>query len=280
MIGLANWVLNMNDGRLNRLGLLDDGPTGQATNTSESTYHGPGRGAANSINALLDAWLISTQRHYLEKSESLIRRSVHPADDVGARNLLNAEARWSYTMFLSVLARYLSTKSEAGELDFMYAYAQASLVRYATWMLDNEIAYFDRPETLEYPTETWAAQELRKANVLRLAASHVDDPAGQTMLDRANELADRAWRDLFRFESPATARAVAITMVEGTRDAHYRSHEPAPAPRPRRQDQFGTSDRFVPQRQRIIAQLATWRGLARAAFRLLAAKNWRTVRSR
>src|SRR5262249_30390675 len=155
---------------------VDDGPTGRASSTAEPGYHGPGRGCANSVNALLDAWLLTGEGRYLAKAEELIRRAVHPADDVGARGLLNLDARWSYTVVLAVLARYLDLKAEAEQLDAAYAYAQASLLHYAAWMADNEVPYFDRPDQLAYPTETWAAQELRKGNALRLAAAHAEEP--------------------------------------------------------------------------------------------------------
>ena len=59
-------------------------------------------------------------------AEALIRRSIHPHDDIGARDLLNAELRWSYTVFLAVLDRYLRVKAEAGATDRMAAYAEAT----------------------------------------------------------------------------------------------------------------------------------------------------------
>ena len=143
--------------------------------------------------------------------------------DIAALNLLETELRWSYTVFLSVLGRYLALKSEAGELDVMYAYARSCLTTFASWMLENEAPYFDHPEKLDYPTETWAAHELRKANVLRLGAQHADEPLRSRLTVHGNELAERAWSDLLRFKSRDVARAVAIMMVEGTRDAYFRS---------------------------------------------------------
>src|SRR5205823_825595 len=87
VLGLADWVINMDDGRRNLLGLIDGGPTGRASCTRDLGYHGPGRGCGNSVNALLDGWLASGRRSYLEKAEALIRRTVHPADDIPARRL-------------------------------------------------------------------------------------------------------------------------------------------------------------------------------------------------
>src|SRR5207249_3164960 len=107
---LSDWVLRMDDGRLNFMGWLDAGPTGQASSTTEPNYHGPGRGAGFSVNAVLDGWLLTGRMGYLNKAEELIRRCIHPADDIAARDLLNTEKRWSYTVFLTSLARYLRLK--------------------------------------------------------------------------------------------------------------------------------------------------------------------------
>ncbi len=280
VIGLADWVVRMDDGRLNLLGLLDEGPTGLASQTREPGYHGPGRGSGNSVNALLDAWQLTGAAAYLAKAEELIRRCIHPKDGILSRDLLNVEERWSYTVFLEVLGRYLHLKAEAGQLDFMYAYGQASLVHYARWMLGNEVPYFDRPEKLEYLTETWAAQDFRKAHVLRLAAAHVEEPLRTRLLGRGRELADRAWQDLLRFPSRHVTRALAIMMTEGVYDAWHRAYEPPPAPRPAEAHDFGAPSAFVPQRQHVLRRLKTPTGMLRAVGAVLNPLNWKRIVSR
>jgi len=280
VLELAEWVLRMDDGSRNVLGLVDDGPTGLASATREPTYHGPGRGAGNSVNALLDAWLLTGQRHYLEYAERLIRRCIHPADNVAARDLLDIENRWSYTVFLSVLSRYLDLKAEAGEQDFMAAYARASLLHYAGWMEEHERPYFDQPDKLEFPTETWAAQELRKANVLRLAARHADEPLRSRLLRRGEEFAERAWSDLLRFESRTAARPLAIMMREGPVDLCLRRHPPEPAPRPKEDHPFGQPEVFVSQRQRTKGQLRSLGGLVRMGLCLLSPRRWKRYLTR
>ena len=266
VLGLANWVLAMDDGRRTFGVLFDDGPTGTASNTAEPHYHGPGRGCGNSINALLDGWLLSGETKYLHKAETLIRRVIHPLDSIADRDLLNVEMRWSYTVFLAVLARYLDLKAEAKQLDKNYAYAQASLLHYARWMLEHEVPYFDRPDQLEFPTETWAAQELRKANALRLAAIHAEEPLSSRLRQRGAELAERAWTDLYRFARPATMRALAILFVEGLKEAGLRDRRGAP--RLDRTFDFGVPENFVPQRTRIKRSLKSLRGLATNLLRL------------
>jgi hypothetical protein len=274
VLSLAGWVLAGDDGRRSPLAFADDGPTGLASATFQPDYHGPGRGCGNSVNALLDAWLLTGQAAYLRKAEALIRRSVHPADDIAAHDLLNVEKRWSYTVFLAALARYLDLKAEAGQLDADYAYARASLLHYARWMLTHERPYFDRPEQLEYPTETWAAQELRKANVFRLAARHADEPLASALRRAGDAFAERAWADLARFESRAVTRALAIVMTEGVRDAEFRAGPVSPAPRPAGEHDFGRPERFVPQKQRVAAKLRTVRGVLQIALQLANVRRW------
>jgi hypothetical protein len=271
---LANWVIAMDDGRKTVLGLVDDGPTGLASCTAQDDYHGPGRGSGNSINALLDAWLLTGSRAYLGKGESLIRRAVHPQMDIAALDLLETELRWSYTVFLSVLARYLSLKVEVGELDRMTSYARSCLLAFATWMVENEIPYFDRPEKLEYPTETWAAQELRKANVLRLAARHADEPLRTRLVNRGHELAERAWSDLLGFESREVTRCVALVMMEGARDSYWRRHPIGSTRAPIAEFDFGSPRAFIPQKRRGLNQLKTPQGAFRAILKLGSLINW------
>jgi hypothetical protein len=252
MLSLADWVVRMDDGRLNVLSFFDSGPTGLASCTTDTRYHGPGRGAGLSVNSQLDAWLLSGHRVYLDKAEQLIYRCIHPADDISALDFLNAELRWSYPVFLVALARYLRCKVEFGELDRSYAYGRASLVHYANWMLEHERPFLDRRDELEYPTETWPAQEFRKANAMRLASEHADEPLRQRLLQRANELADRAWQDLLSFATSHTSRAVAILLTEGTRDQYYRVYSPANLPRPVvNEEDFGQPTVFVTQKRRV-----------------------------
>jgi hypothetical protein len=150
-----------------------------------SDYYGADRKGANlygnSIVALLNGCRLSGDRRYLTKAEELIRRCVHPANDIPALNLLDVERRWYYTVFLQSLGKYLDFKTERGELDEMYAYARATLLHYARWMAANEHPYLDKPQILEFPTETWAAQELWKSDASGLSMIEDIAPAGQRL---------------------------------------------------------------------------------------------------
>ncbi len=271
---LADWVLAMDDGSQTPWAIFDAGPTGLASATRSPDYHGPGRGAGNSIQTCLDAWLATGQRRYLQKAEELIRRTIHPADHIDARQLLNAEERWSYTMYLVALARYLDLKIGHEQLDDMYHYAQAALVHYAAWMAEHEQPYLDRAKQLEYVTEAWPAQDLRKANVLRLAARHAPEPLRSRLLQRATELADRAWSDWSAFPTRMSTRALAVLLVEGVRDAYYRHYRDPPAPRVAESIQFGSPQPFLPQRERVRRLLQEPGGWCRILGALLQPTNW------
>jgi hypothetical protein len=273
VLSLAGWVIAMDDGRRTPLGLVDESPTGCASGRIHRN-RAAGRAAGNSVNALLDAWVLTFECRYLEFAEMLIRRCIHPCDEVDARGLLDVEDNWSYTVFLASLSKYLDCKSEAGQFDGMFDYGRASLVHYARWMLDNERPYFDQFDALEFPTEAWAAQELRKANVLRLAARYVDEPLRTRLYDRGDELADRGWSDLMRFETRSTARSIAIVMNEGHVDCILRSRAMEPMRPLASGVDFDEPMEFVPQRQRVKRSASHPAGMFVLACRLLNPNRW------
>ncbi len=277
VIELAEWVLAMDDGRRTVFSLLDDGPTGLASSTVHPDYQGPGRGPGNSLNTLLDAWLLTHDSRYLAKADELVRRVVHPAQDLDELNLTDSEGHWSYTVFLTALARYGEMLIEADQLDEIYAFVRSTMQHYGRWMAEHEKPALSEPERLEYVTEAWAAQDFRKANVLRLCAAFEDDAAWvQRMRARADEIADRAWADLDAFERPCNARTLSIVMTEGLRDAWHRTHPPqSPAPQPRWVGEFGGWTMFVPQRDRVLRGLRRPSALAGMLLRALNPVRWR-----
>lgn len=273
---LGDWVINVDDGRQTVFGLVDDGPTGGASATIEDSYHGPGRGSGNSISVLLDAWELTKEDRYLNKAEELIRRVVHPEQDIAALDLLNAEYRWSYTVCLTSCGRYLAKMDEAGRRGPMYDYVRRTLCHFGRWMLEQERPTLSHPEGLEFVTEAWAAQEFRKANVLRIAASCCDDLdiAGH-MRTKADELNDAAWRDLYEFgDKHLTARCFSIVMTEGLRDVFHRRNADHQTAQPDEAASDGEWTMFVPQRTRVKQRLKAPRELPRTLMRLCSVSRW------
>jgi hypothetical protein len=271
VIDLAQWVIDMDDGRRSRWRWLARGPTGLASATGSTSYHGPGRGAANSINALLDAHQLTGKAEFFAKAEELVRRCIHPGDDIDSRHLLDAERRWSYTMFLQSLGRYLDRKRELASLDFMFAYARASLLHYARWMAEHEIPYLDKPELLEYPTETWAAQDLRKSEVFRLAALHAAGAYRQRFLERSEFFFRNSVATLTGMETRTLTRPVVLLLTNGLMHSYFQNHPEAclvdtpSEPEP----DFGRPARFLTQRVRALRQACALALLAGCIIGLL-----------
>ena len=274
VLKLAQWVIRMDDGRRTVFGLVDDGPTGLASATRSPDYHGPGRGSGNSINALLDAWQLTNNRDFLLKAEELLHRCFHPSDDVPARELLDAENRWSYTVFLAAVVKYLDAKRIAEQFDTMFDYARDALVAYVQWMIAYERPYLDCPEALEFVTETWPAQEMRKANVLRMAASYLPADDRDAAYQRGAELADRAWADWAGFEERFSTRSVTILLTEGFRDAYFRVHGPRPGCDGPCQTWGPPPAPFLSQKQRVLRRMRTPAGAVAATCRLASPGRW------
>lgn len=276
VVSLARWVIAMDDGRKSAFRFLDRGDTGLASCTVSRDYVGPGRGAGNSINALLDAFELTGDRAYLGYAEKLIRRSIHPKDDVAARRLDDPERRWSYTVFLKVLGKYLDLKRSIGEADLMFAYARKSLLAYAAWMRDNEYVYLDKPERLVYPTETWAAQELRKANVFLYAAKYGDAGVRSAFLERARYFWETGLSRLGSFATARCVRPLAIVLSCGTMYDYFAAF-PDTVDRGEVPDlDPGLPERFVPQRTRVVRKVCVGAvvaaGLAVAAVIMIAGR--------
>jgi len=243
----------MDDGRKSRFWWIDRGQTGLASSTRSTDFHGPGRGAGNSINALVDAHRLTSDARYLEKAESLVTRCVHPDDDQDALRLDDAENRWSYTVFLQVLGKYLDHRADLGLIDQHYSYARQVLLSYARWMLRNERFYLDRPDELEYPTETWAAQDIRKAAVFEFAARHSADEAERAgFIGRATEFFDYSVDTLAKAPTGRLVRPLVLLLAYGfQRPLGPLQIRAVTTPPP----QSSRRVAFTPQRPRVVRRL-------------------------
>ena len=256
-IGLARFVVHIDDGSRTVFRYLAGGCTGIASASRTPDYHGPGRGSGNSLNALLDGHRLTGERHFLDKAEQLIRRCTHPREEIARLNLLDPENRWFYTMFLQALGKYLQWKVELDELDAMYAYGRDVLVHFARWMAEHERPYLDRPDLLEYPTETWPAQDIRKSEVFDYAARHAPDADRARFAERAEFFYRYSIDTLSGLPTRTLARPVVLLLVHGLLRAHVRTHGITPAPAPRGEWAAGwpTPEIFVPQKARAKRRL-------------------------
>ncbi len=271
VIGLAGFVIDSDDGRKSRFRFLAPGPTGEAT-ASAPGYFGPGRAAANSFNALMDGFRLSRDLRFWRKLETMLRQVIHPGDDLAERRLDVPEQRWFYTMFLQSLGRYLEDKRERGQLDESYEYGRASLLHYARWMAEHEHPYLERPDKLEFPTETWAAQDIRKSDVFYFAALHSSGEERARFAERGAFFHRYSVSTLQQMPTRALARPVVVLLTSGHAGAALAdrlSHAPED-PLPARD--FGRPSPFVPQRTRAMRNAMVL--AAGAALLVLGAGIW------
>lgn len=174
------------------------------------------RETGNIVSTLLDAFELTRNRSYLDQAEAVIQGVVHPLDDILERDLGNIELNWSYTACLQSLGRYLDVKCQLLEHDSFYAYGVDSLLHYAKWMLDHERPYLENKKVLEYPNETWSAQDLRKACVFLFAARFCDDEAHRhAFIERADFFHHHAMAELEGSGTRDLARPVVLTLQNG-----------------------------------------------------------------
>lgn len=271
-IGLGLWVLAMDDGARTPFRWLARGPTGLASASGSAGYHGPGRGGGNSILACLVADQLTGDPRFVCKADELIRRSVHPADDLGALRLFDTERRWFYTVFLQALGHYLLRKEERGELSDPAAfYARASLLHYGRWVADHERPYLDRPEQLEFPTETWAAQDLRKADLLWWAARYAAGDERARFASRARDFFRYAVTTLASMPTHVLTRPTVLLLGHGWRRRWF---EAAPSDEAPAADLVVRSrpSAFVPQKARALRRGRAILGAA--ALAALSALGW------
>ncbi len=212
---LGEWMIAAEDGRHTRYRWLAGGETGLTSASGFESYHGPGRGPGNAIEVLLSAYELTQQRRFLDQCELLIRRCVHPDVDPESLDLLDVENKWFYLIFLQALGRYLEVKISTNEIDSMYAYGQRTLLRYADWMAEHEQPFLTHPQKLEYPNETWAAQDIRKAEVFQWAARHATGDRRERYLERARWFFKHAIEELDGFETKGLCRPIALLLANG-----------------------------------------------------------------
>lgn len=199
--------------------------------TSLSHTYPLNRGVGNYINALLDSLAITDNRDYLRQVEHVIRHTVHPRDRIEDRHFDDIESHWFYTILLQAVIRYLEIKRQRGEDDDASRYALDSVLHYANWMARHEQPYLHTPERLEFPNDTWAAQDIRKANILFFASQYGDAEQRTLLRSRAEFFSDYVRQHLAASDTRHFSRILAILMQNHGASAYF-SNAPAIAHTP------------------------------------------------
>jgi len=169
------------------------------------------RGTGNFLIALIDHYDLCEEPELLKEMGQVIKQTFHPLEDICLRNLNDHENSWFYTVFLQAIARYLFLKEKINEIDDDYWYARHTFIHYCQWMKENESFYLDNPEQLEFPNDTWCAQEIRKANLFYYA-SYFSANETPEYIKKADKFHDYVTEHLSHSKEVHHTRILAILM--------------------------------------------------------------------
>ena len=182
----------MDDGRLTVFRWLAGGATGLASATGIVDYHGPGRGAGQ-FDHRVPRGASADGRRRVHRQGGRADPPLHPSD---GRHRGAEPARRRAPLVLHgvppgagrVPAR--QGASAASSTRCTRTRRRACCTTRAGWPT-HERPYLDRPEVLEFPTETWAAQDMRKADVFLVGRAARDGRRASTQfLERAQAFFD------------------------------------------------------------------------------------------
>ena len=187
------------------------------------------RGVGNYVRALLDSFLLSGNAAYLSRAEQVILNTISKDDKLTVRELDDAENRWFYTVFLQAVDMYFWVADQHTESCNTQNAIQilAAFNHYSRWMLDHENITLDQDCKLDYPTDTWLLQDLRKVHLLTTAA--VTDPKKEAdYLAKANQLYKRLLDRIEHSSERFYTRSQALLMqnIDLIRFAAVTTHRP------------------------------------------------------
>jgi hypothetical protein len=123
---------------------------------------------------------------------------------------------------------------------------------------------------LEYPTETWVAQDVRKAEVFWWAALHADEAERPAFLERAAYFFEYSMDTLSGMPTRSFTRPVVLLLTNGIRADWFRlRYVPAEPVRVRQTYDHRPSPPFRSQK-RVALQRGRWIALAIAAGTIVA----------
>lgn len=171
VLGLANWLEKAHDdtsGFLQALLSVKKKELSKLKQVKQGkpvfSYRYPfTRGTGNYINALIDAFLLEPSSKSSDNLQLVLRQTLSPVDDIEMRNLKDIEVGWHYLVLLSSCIRLVETLQDTHPK--LTSYANACIKHYGKWMVENENPFLADTSLLEFPNDTWAAQDIRKAFV-------------------------------------------------------------------------------------------------------------------
>lgn len=234
VLTLTNWITHVYEGSGTCLELLLALKNRhQAGQKNHFTGQYPlDRGTANYVVALLDSYELTQDISFLHRAENILLNSYHPNENIHERHLEDVENTWFYTVLLQATCKYLEIKEQRAELDKNFYYCRDALLNFARWMTLHEAPYLQNPDILEYPNDTWTAQDLRKVHVFA-AAHYYSHQDSQVFLDKAQYFENDVLQRLNRSTTKTYTRIMVLVMQNyGTIDFYQHKQKSTPFKNP------------------------------------------------
>lgn len=258
-IGLADWLEQTHDDRSGFLQALlsvkkrELAKLKQLKHGKVFAYRYPfTRGTGNYLNTLLDAYLLDPKAERVAHIEQVLCQTMSPIDNIELRNLKDIEVGWHYLVLLSACIRLVETLHEVD--DELTAYASACIKHYGEWMVANERPFLADTSVLEFPNDTWAAQDIRKAFIFSYL-----NKTGLVENNRDSEFLDYVLSHLNQSTTKHFARIVVLLLQNHFSDGSWVVRPPHTQP-PASAEQYASYSKLM---FGAISKLAT--GLVRTS---------------
>ncbi len=239
LLRLCNWIEHVYEGDGTVFGALLAMRKSKTADSKDiiSGQYPFDRGTGNYLQAMLDRYALLNNSQDLQRAAFIVQHTVSPTDCIASRNLDDKENTWFYTVFLQALCRYITVLEQESQVDeHAYRYAVDSLLHYAVWMAEHETLTLEHAQSLEFPNETWTAQDLRKLTILAFAKAYAPAALSEALADKCETLRQQITQRLQASPETATTRVLCL-MMQNYHEAGY-----ALAPRPLVTEQASTSE--------------------------------------
>jgi hypothetical protein len=177
----------------------------------------------------LDSYELTADRTYMKRVSSIITHTFHFSDDIAHRNFDDIENTWYYIVFMQSVAKYLWVCETVYGIDHDYELIKKSFLHYVEWIANNEQPYLMNEDKLEYPNDTWTAQDLRKIMVLTVAKPYADtNELAKNIQLKIDSLTQYVEPKLASSSEKDSARILALVMQNAIADVGRYANDKKP----------------------------------------------------
>nr|WP_136251725.1 hypothetical protein [Ningiella ruwaisensis] len=170
------------------------------------------RGTGNYVNILLDAYEMSGDSAYLSNAERVILCTIDENDELNDGRFYDIENTWFYTVFLQAVSKYLFLLGTGHIKREASTFILNAFIHYLDYICEHERLYLDHAERLEYPNDTWTAQDIRKVQLLCIGTWFVSAEKADSYIAKAKQLNAEIYNKLKESPENVYTRLLVLMM--------------------------------------------------------------------